>query len=403
MSSSPSAPRRRFLPAVLAVVALVPLVFALGSARAQPTELFFSEYIEGSSNNKALEIYNGTGAPVDLAPGTTPCRCASTAAARATLTIALTGTVAAGDVYVLAHASAEPAILGQADQTNGSGWFNGNDAVVLRKGSAIVDSIGQIGFDPGTRVGHGTDEHRRQHAPAQAARSTPATRTASDAFDPAVEWDGFANDTFDGLGCHTIDLGDRPPTVTARRPRTTRRRSPSTRTSRSTFSEAVAVTGVVVHDLLHDERRALGRGQRRPDDVHARPGRRLRRAREACTVTIVASPGHGPGRERPARHDGGRLQLQLHDCPVEIHDVQGAAHLSPSRRALVSGLAGVVTAKLGNGFYLQDPTPDANDATSEAIFVFTSSAPTVAVGDDDSRAVGRGRRVPARAAPRVRT
>src|SRR5688572_17868920 len=33
------------------------------------TDLFFSEYIEGSSNNKAIEIYNGTGAPVDLLTG----------------------------------------------------------------------------------------------------------------------------------------------------------------------------------------------------------------------------------------------------------------------------------------------------------------------------------------------
>ena len=57
--------RRLFLPA-LVLAALVPLVFSLGSARATPTELFFSEYIEGTSNNKALEIFNGTSAPVDL-------------------------------------------------------------------------------------------------------------------------------------------------------------------------------------------------------------------------------------------------------------------------------------------------------------------------------------------------
>jgi hypothetical protein len=47
-----------------------------------------------------------------------------------------------------------------------------------------------------------------------------------------------------------------------------------------------------------------------------------------------------------------------------------------------------VTARLGNGFYLQDQTADASDATSEAIFVFTSSSPTVAVGDD-VRVAGR--------------
>ena len=43
-------------------VALLLLGFAAGAASATPSELFFSEYIEGSSNNKALEIYNGTGA-----------------------------------------------------------------------------------------------------------------------------------------------------------------------------------------------------------------------------------------------------------------------------------------------------------------------------------------------------
>jgi hypothetical protein len=47
MSPSPSAQRRRLLPALLAVAAIVPFVFALGSASAQPTELFFSEYVEG--------------------------------------------------------------------------------------------------------------------------------------------------------------------------------------------------------------------------------------------------------------------------------------------------------------------------------------------------------------------
>ena len=65
------------------------------------------------------------------------------------LTINLTGTVADGDVYVVAHSSATATILAQADQTNSAGWFNGDDAVVLRKSTTIVDVIGQIGFDPG--------------------------------------------------------------------------------------------------------------------------------------------------------------------------------------------------------------------------------------------------------------
>ena len=51
-----------------AVATLLALSFA-GGASAAPSELFFSEYIEGSSNNKALELFNGTGAPVNLATG----------------------------------------------------------------------------------------------------------------------------------------------------------------------------------------------------------------------------------------------------------------------------------------------------------------------------------------------
>ncbi|WP_271254232.1 esterase-like activity of phytase family protein [Pseudanabaena sp. Chao 1811] len=66
---------------------------------------------------------------------------------------------------------------------------------------------------------------------------------------------------------------------------------------------------------------------------------------------------------------------------VRIHDIQGAGHISAYAGQAVTGVAGIVTAIASNGFYLQDPNPDANDATSEGIFVFTSSAPTVQVGD----------------------
>jgi predicted extracellular nuclease len=74
------------------------------------------------------------------------------------------------------------------------------------------------------------------------------------------------------------------------------------------------------------------------------------------------------------------------DCPstfeVEIHEIQGAGHLSPYAMQIAS-TQGVVTAVGSNGFYIEQPnaTWDADDATSEGIFVFTSSAPSVAVGD----------------------
>jgi predicted extracellular nuclease len=69
--------------------------------------------------------------------------------------------------------------------------------------------------------------------------------------------------------------------------------------------------------------------------------------------------------------------------PVSIHDIQGASHLSPLTGP-VTGVPGIVTARVltgSRGFYMQEPAPDADPATSEGIFVFTNIAPTVAVGD----------------------
>ena len=74
---------------------------------------------------------------------------------------------------------------------------------------------------------------------------------------------------------------------------------------------------------------------------------------------------------------------------VRIRDIQGAAHLSPLNGTVVAHVPGVVTAKRSNGFHLQDPSPDANDATSEGIFVFTGAAPTVtAIGNGGAVNVG---------------
>ena len=175
------------------------------SARAQATELFFSEYVEGSSNNKALEIFNGTGAAVNLAAGAYSVQMFFNGSPTPGLTINLTGTVDAGDVYVLAHSSANAAILAVADQTQGSGWFNGDDAVVLRRGIIVIDVIGQIGFDPGAEWGTGllstADNTLRRQLTVVAGDAD-----GSDAFLPSAEWNGFATDTFGGLGCHTADL-----------------------------------------------------------------------------------------------------------------------------------------------------------------------------------------------------
>lgn len=204
----------RSLTSLLVVAALMLSVLVLpSSSSASGTELFFSEYIEGTSNNKALEIYNPTGAAINLAAGSYNVQMYFNGNTSAGLTINLSGTVPAGGVFVLAHSSANATILAVANQTNGAGWFNGDDAVVLRKGTAIIDSIGQIGFDPGTEWGSGltstADNTLRRKAGITAGRLD-----ASALFNPADEWDGYATDTFDGLGSHSTSVVVNQPIAT---------------------------------------------------------------------------------------------------------------------------------------------------------------------------------------------
>jgi hypothetical protein len=125
-------------------------------------DLFFSEYIEGSSSNKALEIFNGTGAPVDLSIYTA--KLANSASAWGS-PFALTGILAHNDVFVITNSSAAlPEIISNSDMTSTLTYFNGDDAVGLFKNDVLIDIIGTIGTDPGTAwpvagVANATAEH----------------------------------------------------------------------------------------------------------------------------------------------------------------------------------------------------------------------------------------------------
>ena len=108
---------------------------------------------------------------------------------------------------------------------------------------------------------------------------------------------------------------------------------------------------------------------------------------ESCTVTVLASEVTDQDTVDPPNNMLGDYVFSFTTeatppPPTFIHDIQGAAHISPLVGQTFGNVPGIVTAKRSNGFNLQDPNPDSDPATSEAIFVFTSSAPTtVSVGD----------------------
>jgi predicted extracellular nuclease len=115
-------------------------------------DLFFSEYIEGSSNNKAIEIYNGSGAAVNLS--NFRLIRSNNGATEVQDSLLLTGTLSDKDVYVIGNPSAISAILNVSDTTHTITYFNGDDFLGLQKKSSdvwtTIDVLGQLGEDPGT-------------------------------------------------------------------------------------------------------------------------------------------------------------------------------------------------------------------------------------------------------------
>ncbi len=166
-----------------------------------------SEYVEGSGNNKALEIYNPTAEAIDLTADQYYVMGYQNGATSVGYTIPLTGTIPSQDVFVLANSSADAALLALADMTSAVLTFNGDDAVVLRSGGTngpVVDSIGVVGTDPGSEWGTNLTSTADNTLRRKSTIKVGDTNTV-DAFDPATEWDGYAVDTFDGLGTHTSD------------------------------------------------------------------------------------------------------------------------------------------------------------------------------------------------------
>jgi len=138
------------------------------------SELFISEYVEGWSNNKALEIYNPTANPINLSQYFVARYSNGATSATAANAIPLTGTIAPYSTYVAVLDKRDPLGAGQeapiwdslevkADGfycpvylTSNAFYWNGNDAVVLAKGTTsnipaaiAVDIFGKIGEDPG--------------------------------------------------------------------------------------------------------------------------------------------------------------------------------------------------------------------------------------------------------------
>ncbi|WP_420628386.1 ExeM/NucH family extracellular endonuclease [Candidatus Leptofilum sp.] len=353
-------------------------------ARAVASSLFISEYVEGSSNNKAIEIYNGTGTAVDLSTNNYQLEFYFNGNTSPLTTINLAGSLADGDVYIVADNDATTAILNVADQTSTSSFFNGDDAIVLRNSSGIVDVIGQIGFDPGSQWGSG-DTSTQNNTIQRLDTVCGGDSNGSDAFNPAIEWLGFPQDTYTGLGSHTANCGDSPPSVVSTSPVNGTPNVALNADITINFNEPVTLGGswVAISCTTSGTVTAVTTGG--PQSYTVNPSTDFT-AGETCTVTVFAN--------QVTDQDGTLDNMtsdyvfnfstvsggfgNCGDSATLISAVQGSGSSSPLNGVADVIIEGVVvgdyqsTTDELSGFYLQEEDSDAdgNAATSEGIFVY---------------------------------
>ena len=175
--------------------------------------LFFSEYAEGSSNNKYLEIYNPSDVTVSLADYAYP----NVSNAPSTVgeyeywnTFDEGAEIAANGIYIIAHGSSDPSILALANETH-SYLSNGDDGYALAYGTednyVILDHIGDFNGDPGSGwevagVSNATKDHTLVRKCAIEQGNSDWTASAGTNADDS-EWIVLEQNDWSNLGMHT--------------------------------------------------------------------------------------------------------------------------------------------------------------------------------------------------------
>ncbi len=173
-------------------------------------DLFFSEYAEGSSNNKYIEIYNPTANPVSLSGYTVY---ASGNGGSWTNSFTSNATIASGDVYMIANSSLSSTVIGNADTTLSYPsivHFNGDDALILMNGNDTIDVLGVPGVDPGSSWTVGTGSTANHTL----VRKATVDMGSTDWTIGAGEWDVYASNTWTYSGAHSSNCVVTPNDVT---------------------------------------------------------------------------------------------------------------------------------------------------------------------------------------------
>ena len=162
------------------------------------TELFFSEYIEGSGNNKALEIANNTGSSINMSIYSIKKQ--TNGAGSWSTGLALSGTLTTGSKFVIVNSSISSSCFSTSaaniSTTATELTFNGNDAVGLFKNGVLIDIIGT--FNGGT-ANFAVDVTLRR----KSIVTSPSTT-----FNLSAQWDSYSQDTCNNLASKMVQAAE---------------------------------------------------------------------------------------------------------------------------------------------------------------------------------------------------
>ncbi|MGJ8662213.1 MAG: lamin tail domain-containing protein [Marinicella sp.] len=181
---------------ILLTVVAIKILLTIGVTQTHAA-VFFSHMIEGSSSNKAIAIYNGNDHVIDLNNYRIERYNNGSITPSDTFDFTSWGfnTLLPGEVFVVANPSANQAILVQADYTHTITFFNGDDALVLVENGVPIDTIGEVGVDPGSGwiVGAGATNNFTL------VRRKEVCQGQTNWLIGSTEWDLYPIDTFEGL------------------------------------------------------------------------------------------------------------------------------------------------------------------------------------------------------------
>ncbi|MBZ0117556.1 MAG: endonuclease/exonuclease/phosphatase, partial [Sandaracinaceae bacterium] len=170
-----------------------------------PARLMLSEYVEGTSNHKAIEIRNRESVIVDV----TSCVLRRYSnGATSSVSIALSGLIAPNDVLVVCNGAIDMAAT-RCDITSSAVNHNGDDAYDLACDGVVLDTFGRIGEAPtgGFWIDVPSGMRTQDYVLVRRCAVTSGDLNGSDAFNPATEWQGAPwvdlATSLTGLGNHT--------------------------------------------------------------------------------------------------------------------------------------------------------------------------------------------------------